>query len=266
MIITQQDRDNYTKLYSLYQDLIQSLDRIKKLVNDDQVYTILYQAAKRLVGRKDMLWMDRSGQVVQRENAYIKLSFAGFMRRERWSRTWKRIRKYEMWDYLFRPTFIAGIERHPTTRDPAAFKDLISILKDGSNLKEVKNKELAVSTKLKLPKVIQVQSGLSTNETHSKMVEGFQVCDLELISSVKWTDWNASIKLKCITPEGEVCIINDLVQQETYLRFSETEILEPIYAVLKEAKRSVDEQYELLIQPQRDFNQKYGQYLVANEL
>jgi len=263
MIITQQYRDNYTKLHLLYQDLVQSLNRIKKIVNEDQVYTILYQAAKKLVGRKDMLWMNNDGEIVQREDAYMKLSFAGFMRRERWSRTWKRIRKYEMWDYLFRPTFIAGIERHPTTRDPAAFKDLISILKDGSNLKEVKDKGLDVSTKLKLPKVIQVQSGLSTDETYSKEVEGFQVCDLVLISSV---NWNASIRLRCITPGGEVHVIDDLVQQETYLRFSETEILEPIYTVLKEAKRFVDERYESLIQPQKNFNQKYGQYLVLKEL
>ena len=263
MIITQQDRDNYSKLCSLYQDLFQALGRIKKIVNDDQVYTILYQAAKRLVGRKDMLWLDNDGQVVQKENAYIKLSFAGFMRRERWGRTWKRIQEYEMWNYLFRSTFIEGLESHPTTRNPTAFKDLISILKDGSNLKEVKNKGLDVSTKLKLPKVITVQQGLATDEIHAKMVEGFQVCDLELISSV---NWNASIKLKCITPGGEVCIIDDLVRQETYLRFSEAEILEPIYTVLKEAKSFVDEQYELLMQPQREFNQKYGQYLVAKEL
>lgn len=263
MIISKQDRENYTKLCALHMALVDSLGKCKHTVNEDQVYTVLYQAAKRLVGRKDMLWMDHDGSIRPATEATIKLSFAGFLKRDRWGKHWARVREYDMWNYIFRESFITGLKGHPTKRNPAAMQDLCNILDDGLKLKGLKDQGLDVSTKLFLPHALDVQEGLGSDELRLSNVKGFQVKAFELVSTAGWT---CSIHLRCIAPNGTVYQIDDLVRQETFIRFSEQCLLDPIFTMLKDAKKYVDEQYEKKMEPQREFNQKYGQYLVAKEL
>jgi hypothetical protein len=263
MIISQKDRDNYTKLCKMHMELHASLGKIKQIVNDEQVWTILSQAAKRLVGRKDMIYLDGSGNIVTADQASIKLSFTGFMKKDRWHRSWTRVRAHDMWDYLFKPALVSGLNGQTTKRNPEAFRDLVSVLQDGLGLKAVKDLGLDVSTKLKLPNVETVQEGLSSDATRAALVREFKVSEFELISTVSW---GTAIRLKCITPDGESISIDDIVRQEMFMRFSDSIMLDAIFSMLRDAKKYVDEQYELKMEPQREFNKKYGQYLVAKEL
>lgn len=263
MIITQQDRDNYTKLCTSYNALYQTLSRIKEVVNEEHVYTIISSASKKLVGRKDVLYMDREGALCNKEEARIKLSFTGFMKRERWQKGWSKIRAYDMWDYLIKTNLISGMSNQTTKRNPQAFQDLICILKDALLLREARNQELEVITKLPLPRAIELPEGLYSDESRRELVKPITATTMTMLSSCGWT---TSIVLELSTPELDSHRLGDITSKDLFIRLSTPEFLDPIFVMLKDAKEYAEKEIYKRGELQRNFDQKYGHYLVEKEL
>lgn len=267
MRITQADRDNYQLLRDTLACLAMSMDKVRGVMDESIISTMIRGASQGLVGRKDVVYFQQRKLVPasDKETATLKLSHLGWMIKSGYSRRgWRAARNYDLVHSISGPEIQTALGGFKGIRNPKGLQDLAAMLDEVRILKEeLKGSFKWDSRVLQLPVPATLGNCLVSNTDY---LDG-QIKSMCLLLE---GDWRSTIQLRVnyTIPNsiGSECGTMNLHGEPNFIAISEPDIFPHVLVLLAEAEAYTKQLYVERAAPLELFKEKYGQYLVLKQL